>query len=85
MTFYLSLFCIIHIRHTLVFQEYGLVFVSNDTVSGEEGKSGPSQGGTAALVTPQAAEVLKRGEGNLGRSPGQGQGHIRYLRLTNFS
>ena len=64
-----------HISHTL--QDYGLVFISNDAQEEEEKakdkkkkkrkkKKAAAEAGTAALVTPDALEVLKRVEGSLG-------------------
>ncbi len=46
-------------------QQYGLVFVSNDAVA-DDGKNKPGEAGTTGLVTPDAMEILKKQEGNLG-------------------
>ncbi len=44
----------------IVLQEYGLVFVSNE----EMGASGEE---VPALVTPEAAQILRKVEGSLGK------------------
>ena len=41
------------------FQQYGLVFVSNETM----GEAGDAK---AALLTPEAANILSKAEGSLG-------------------
>ena len=59
------------------FQQYGLVFISSDNLEGgdnEKGgdnakrkrKEGGEQNGTFGLVTPEAAQILEKHQGNLG-------------------
>ena len=70
-------------RQKLYLQEYGLVFISDDTIDNNdkdkskknaENKNKPAnkQDGvaTADLVTPEAAEILRRTEGTLGKKLG---------------
>lgn len=72
-------------------QEYGLVFVSNETVE-EDGndrkkknrrrrKKEEQEKDTAALVTPDALTVLGKVQGNLGTCPAMSKEMLQYNRL----
>lgn len=62
-------------------QQYGLVFISNDNLddTDDNNKKKASEGqpnGTCGLVTPDAAVILQKHEGNLGRFP-----HLQFCQI----